>query len=100
MAVPGLGFDCYNATKDVEFLNAVHDIWTEIKTGYNAPAMSWKKGCTSASPCNNSIANGPAIIIASKLYQLEGDATNLQNGKRYSCLDESQCPECKRWNLG
>lgn len=72
-------FNCYNATKDQEFLNAVHDIWAEIKTGYLGGAMSWKKGCTT--PCKNSIANGPAIIIAVKLYQLEGDPANLQMAK-------------------
>ena len=72
-------FNCYNATKDPEFLNAVHDIWAEIKTGYTNGAMNWKKGCTT--PCKNSIANGPAIIIAVKLYQLEGDNTNLQMAK-------------------
>ncbi|MDB5271826.1 MAG: glycoside hydrolase family 76 [Chitinophagaceae bacterium] len=72
-------FNCYNATKDPEFLDAVHQIWTEIKTGYANGAMSWRKGCTT--PCNNSIANGPAIIIAVKLYQLEGDNANLQMAK-------------------
>ena len=72
-------FNCYNVTKDVEFLNAVHEIWTEIKTGYTNGAMTWKKGCATA--CNNSIANGPAIVIAVKLYQLEGDIANLQMAK-------------------
>lgn len=74
-------FNCYNATRDTEFLDGVHAIWAEIKTGYNAPAMAWKKGCTTASPCNNSIGNSPAIIIAVKLYQLEGDPANLQMAK-------------------
>ncbi|MGO4773138.1 RICIN domain-containing protein [Flavobacterium sp. W22_SRS_FK3] len=72
-------FNCYNATKDPEFLDAVHQMWTEIKTGYANGAMSWKKGCTI--PCKNSIANGPAIVIAVKLYQLEGDNNNLQMAK-------------------
>jgi predicted alpha-1,6-mannanase (GH76 family) len=72
-------FNCYNATKDPEFLDAVHQMWAEIKTGYTNGAMSWKKGCTT--PCKNSIANGPAIVIAVKLYQLEGDNSNLQMAK-------------------
>ncbi|PWB27346.1 RICIN domain-containing protein [Flavobacterium sp. HTF] len=72
-------FNCYNATKDPEFLDAVHQMWTEIKTGYSNGSMSWKKGCTT--PCKNSIANSPAIVIAVKLYQLEGDNTNLQMAK-------------------
>lgn len=72
-------FNCYNATKDPEFLDAVHQMWTEIKTGYTNGAMSWKKGCTT--PCKNSIANSPAIVIAVKLYQLEGDNANLQMAK-------------------
>ncbi|MDF2455176.1 MAG: type sorting protein [Cytophagaceae bacterium] len=72
-------FNCYYATRDPEFLNAVHDIWAEIKTGYTNGAMSWKKGCTT--PCKNSIANSPAIIIAVKLYKLEGDPANLQMAK-------------------
>jgi predicted alpha-1,6-mannanase (GH76 family) len=69
-------FNAYNATKDTEFLNAVHEIWAEIKTGYQGGVMSWKKGCTT--PCNNSIGNSPAIVIAVKLYKLEHDAANLQ----------------------
>jgi predicted alpha-1,6-mannanase (GH76 family) len=72
-------FNCYNATRDPEFLGAVHQIWTEIKTGYANGAMSWKKGC--AVPCKNSIANSPAIVIAAKLYQLEGDNTGLRMAK-------------------
>jgi predicted alpha-1,6-mannanase (GH76 family) len=72
-------FNCYNATKDPEYLDAVHQIWAEIKTGYTGGAMSWRKGCTT--PCNNSIANSPAIIMAVKLYQLEGDPANLQMAK-------------------
>ncbi len=72
-------FNCYNATRDPEFLDAVHQIWTEIKTGYANGAMSWRKGCTT--PCNNSIANSPAIILAVKLYQLEGNAADLQMAK-------------------
>tara|TARA_R110002050_G_scaffold95549_4_gene198910 strand:- start:29931 stop:32273 length:2343 start_codon:yes stop_codon:yes gene_type:complete len=72
-------FNCYNATKDQEFLDAVHQIWTEIKTGYINGAISWKKDCTT--PCKNSIANSPAIVIAVKLYQLEGDNANLQMAK-------------------
>ena len=72
-------FNCYNATKDSEFLDAVHQIWDEIKTGYTNGAVSWKKGCST--PCKNSIANGPAIVIAAKLYQLEGDNSNLQMAK-------------------
>lgn len=72
-------FNCYNATKDPEFLDAVHQIWTEIKTGYSGGKMSWRKGCTT--PCNNSIANSPAIVIAVKLYKLEHDNANLQMAK-------------------
>lgn len=72
-------FNCYNATKDPEFLDAVHQIWEEIKTGYSNESMSWKKECTT--PCKNSIANSPAIVIAAKLYQLEGDKTNLKMAK-------------------
>ena len=72
-------FNCYNATKDPEFLDAVHQMWAEIKTGYTDGAMSWRKGCTT--PCKNSIANSPAIVIAAKLYQLEGDNANLQMAK-------------------
>jgi predicted alpha-1,6-mannanase (GH76 family) len=68
--------NCYYATRDVEFLDATHQIWTEIKTGYSAGKMSWKKGCTT--PCNNSIGNSPAIVIAAKLYKLEHDNANLQ----------------------
>lgn len=71
--------NCYYATKDNEFLDAVHQMWTEIKTGYVGGKMSWRKGCTT--PCNNSIANSPAIVIAARLYKLENDNANLQMAK-------------------
>jgi predicted alpha-1,6-mannanase (GH76 family) len=71
--------NCYYATKDPEFLDAVHQIWAEIKTGYSGGKMSWKKGCTT--PCNNSIGNSPAIVIAVRLYKLENDNANLQMAK-------------------
>ncbi|RAV98137.1 RICIN domain-containing protein [Pseudochryseolinea flava] len=71
--------NCYYATKDNEFLDAAHQIWTEIKTGYSGGKMSWKKGCTT--PCNNSIGNSPAIVMAARLYKLEGDNANLQMAK-------------------
>ncbi|HYG38933.1 MAG TPA: glycoside hydrolase family 76 protein [Cytophagales bacterium] len=71
--------NCYFATKDTEFLDAAHQIWAEIKTGYSGGKMSWRKGCTT--PCNNSIANSPAIVMAVKLYKLANDAANLQMAK-------------------
>lgn len=74
-------FEAYKATGDQEYINAIHEIWGYIKTGYNANSgvMSWKKGCTPA--CYNSIGNSPAIIMALKLYELEGDAANLKMAK-------------------
>gem|GEM_PF-1339608 len=72
-------FNAYNATKDPEYLDAVHQIWAEIKTGYSNGKMSWKKGCTT--PCNNAIGNSPAIVLAVRLYKLENDAANLQMAK-------------------
>jgi predicted alpha-1,6-mannanase (GH76 family) len=72
-------FNAYNATKDSEYLDAVHQIWTEIKTGYSGGKMSWRKGCTT--PCNNAIGNSPAIVLAVRLYKLENDASNLQMAK-------------------
>jgi predicted alpha-1,6-mannanase (GH76 family) len=72
-------FNAYNATKDPEYLDAVHQIWTEIKTGYSGGKMSWRKGCTT--PCNNAIGNSPAIVLAVRLYKLEHDAANLQMAK-------------------
>lgn len=79
-----LGLACmkaYHATGDSEFLDAVHEIWGYIKAGYHADdhVMPWKKNC--AGLCGLSISNSPAIVLALKLYQLEGDAANLQMAK-------------------
>ena len=75
-------FSAYKATGDNEYIDAIHEIWGYIKTGFDDTrgVMAWRTGCNPA--CNNSIGNSPAIIMGLKLYQLEGDPANLDMAKR------------------
>lgn len=63
----------YQATGDVKFKDASLQIWEYIKTGWNMNAgggITWKKGMEYS---KNACSNGPACILAARLYQEFGD---------------------------
>jgi len=68
----------YNATQDVRFKNSALDIWKDIQTGWNSNAgggVSWKKDQPYS---KNACSNGPACILAARLFQQFGDASNKE----------------------
>lgn len=67
---------CYQATKDEKFKNEVLQMWEWIKVGWNDNAgggITWKKGMEYS---KNACSNGPASILAARLYQEFGDDEN------------------------
>lgn len=68
----------YDVTKDEKFKNAALQIWEYIKEGWNDNAgggITWKKGMEYS---KNACSNGPACILAARLYQKFGDESNKE----------------------
>jgi len=71
----------YENTGDTEYLNAVNALWTDMKTGQHTAqggALQWNK---SAPNSFNACTNGPAIILATRLYRVKGTAADLDTAK-------------------
>lgn len=67
----------YEYTGDTEYMNAVNALWTDMKTGQQAAyggAIQWNK---SAPYSLNACTNGPAIILACRLYRAKGTSADL-----------------------
>ncbi len=66
----------YKATGDTKYKDAALQIWEYIKVGWNDNAgggITWKKGMEYS---KNACSNGPACILAARLYQEFGDEAN------------------------
>jgi predicted alpha-1,6-mannanase (GH76 family) len=63
----------YDATKDEKFKTASITIWKDIQTGWNTQGgggIAWTKG---APESKNACSNGPACILAARLFQQFAD---------------------------
>jgi predicted alpha-1,6-mannanase (GH76 family) len=72
----------YDATKDVKYKNLAELLWIAIKGGWttvNGGGIMWEKNAPSS---KNACSNGPAIIIACRLYKLNGNADDLDWAKK------------------
>lgn len=68
----------YQATKDQKYKDAALQIWSYIKAGWNENAgggISWKKGQEYS---KNACSNGPACILAARLYQEFGNESDKE----------------------
>jgi predicted alpha-1,6-mannanase (GH76 family) len=68
----------YNVTLEDRFKTAATDVWKDIQTGWNTNAgggISWKKDQLYS---KNACSNGPACILAARLYQQFGDANDKE----------------------
>lgn len=70
----------YEATDDNKYLQTAQEMWDEIKTGWNDYAgggIAW----THDQPWSkNACSNGPASLIAARLYNINGSEEDLQWG--------------------
>ena len=72
----------YEATKDTTFKNLARELWAMIKTGWSdvhGGGIMWAKDHPNS---KNSCANGPAIIIAARLYKLNKNIDDLNWAKK------------------
>jgi len=68
----------YNATQDIRFKTSAIEVWKDIQTGWNSNAgggVSWKKDQPYS---KNACSNGPACILAARLFQQFGDAADKE----------------------
>ena len=68
----------YQATKDQKYKDAALEIWEYIKVGWNNNAgggISWMKGQEYS---KNACSNGPACILAARLYQEFGNEADKE----------------------
>ena len=68
----------YNITSDEKFKTAAIDVWKDIQTGWNTNAgggIAWKKDQPYS---KNACSNGPACILAARLYQQFNDVKDKE----------------------
>jgi len=68
----------YQATNDARYKDAALQVWEWIKLGWNSNAgggIAWAKGYETS---KNACSNGPACILAARLYQAFGDESNKE----------------------
>ena len=68
----------YTVTQDNKFKTAAQNIWTDIQTGWNTNGgggIAWNKNELWS---KNACSNGPACILAARLYQQFGDETDKE----------------------
>lgn len=69
----------YNITKDEKYLNTVKELWADISNGWNdryaGGGIAWKKDMPYS---KNACSNGPAALLAARLYQLTKDESYKQ----------------------
>lgn len=71
----------YENTKDDAYIQAVNVLWTDMKKGITdiqGGGMGWSKD---RPYFKNTPANGPAIILAARLYRLQNKAEDLQTAR-------------------
>lgn len=68
----------FNVTQDLRFKTSAIEGWKNIQTGWNTNAgggVSWKKDQPYS---KNACSNGPACIIAARMFQQFGDAADKE----------------------
>lgn len=80
-----LGIACvraYQATNDKQYLDVANELWTEVKKGWtpvHGGGVMWR---TDTPNEKNACSNGPAAILALKLYEVNKESSDLEWAKR------------------
>ncbi|MCW3093827.1 MAG: glycoside hydrolase family 76 [Ferruginibacter sp.] len=86
----------YDATKDVKYKNTAELLWLNIKTGWtsvNGGGIMWEKNSPSS---KNACSNGPAIILAVRLYKLNAVKDDLDWAKKIYAWQRQNLVESAR----
>lgn len=69
----------YETSREAKYLDTAKDLWNDIKTGWNTQyaggGVAWKKDQPWS---KNACSNGPAGIIAARLYEIGKDTADLE----------------------
>jgi len=68
----------YEATQDARYKDAALQVWEWIKLGWNNNAGGGIAWATGYEFSKNACSNGPACILAARLYQAFGDESNKE----------------------
>lgn len=72
----------YEVTKEDKYLTTATDLWIDIRKGWNSEYAGGGVAWTKDQPWSkNACSNGPASIIASKMYAIKKDPSDLQWAK-------------------
>ena len=85
----------WDITGEEEFLNNTHRLWEDIKTVWwddEVGGFGWKRGQLYS---RNACSNGPAAILAARMYQRFNDPADLEYAKKaYNFVrDYLKCPK-------
>jgi len=72
----------YQATQDIKFKDLTEELWGYIKVGWtevHGGGIMWEKNSPTS---KNACSNGPALILAVRLYKLNGNAADLDWARR------------------
>jgi len=72
----------YTLAGDERYLQAAQRLWDDIRNGWNdtfGGGIPWRK---SQRDYKNAPANGPAAVLAARLYRVSGDEAHLEWAKR------------------
>ena len=71
----------YNATGDTDYLDVAKLLWDDVLQSYSdvvGGGIAWKKNTPNS---KNTVSNGPAIILAIRLYEVTGEEGYLSCAK-------------------
>ena len=72
----------YDATKDPEYKDAADFLWERIKLSWSdvfGGGITWKQDTPRQ---KNAVSNGPAVILAMRLYEIDKDPEDLEWAKK------------------
>ena len=73
--------DLYSKTKDSWYLDYAKSVWNFVLSGKDDELGGGVYWDENAKDSKNTCSNGPAVVLALKLYQITNDAAYLENGK-------------------
>jgi len=86
----------YDATADAKYKTLAESLWGTIKGGWttvNGGGIMWEKNSPSS---KNACSNGPAIILAARLYKLNGKQEDLDWAKKIYTWQRANLVEAAR----